>query len=342
MHVVECPHCRRKFRVPGAVTDARMKCSRCGHAFVGSSVAAPSEAGPSVAAPPRRPGPVVRPVRRSASGPVMLAVCIVAGAAIIAMLLAFWWSRTHPTYVVRKPGGEISRPRGTGGEPPDRPGDVTLRPGQPLPGEPTLPTGPDSRPAEAASDPKLSVSPATVVSAGAVGELNFACGRVSSDYAEPLRQLWVTAYVARRKDATRFYPYIPPRGSIRYSIPLQGSPPAESVRVTALCCPAGAGTVVWEIPLVEIKRQSSRTGDKTTWVGRTRNPAAFPVRDIRVVLDYYDSEGIWGGRAEGELVDQVTLGVGKSGAFRVTSGEVNALNEVTSSIVLARAVAEKY
>ncbi|KKL45987.1 hypothetical protein LCGC14_2350110, partial [marine sediment metagenome] len=39
MHVVECPHCHRKFKVAKPVANARMKCSRCGEAFVGASTA---------------------------------------------------------------------------------------------------------------------------------------------------------------------------------------------------------------------------------------------------------------------------------------------------------------
>ena len=54
MHMVECPHCHRKFKVPSPVTDRRMRCGRCGEEFTGSSVGTADAAGQ---AGPVRSGP---------------------------------------------------------------------------------------------------------------------------------------------------------------------------------------------------------------------------------------------------------------------------------------------
>ncbi len=63
MHVVECPNCNAKFKVSRPRVDAKLKCSACGQAFVGSSKVLPDTVGttPTPTTPAARPAEV--PVR---------------------------------------------------------------------------------------------------------------------------------------------------------------------------------------------------------------------------------------------------------------------------------------
>lgn len=354
MHVVECPSCRRTFRVAQAVTGVRMKCSRCGQSFVGSSTEAPDAAQASSASA-AHPRPAVRPRPRSNSGPLMLVICCVAAAGIVVLAAVFYWIRTHPTVVQkdertgevvgkgrvsrRQAEREIGRRPGPGGE------DDRLTPGVPPDRRPGTDLVPGSHPApgpgEPAGDPKLEAGQPALVEAGAVGERTFACGQILSKYEAALRQVSVTAYVDGRRGPSWYCPYVPPRGRVRYCVEVQGKDlSADRVRIVAAAQPLRAGLVVWEIPPADVRR-AAVTGEVAAWTGTVRNPASLPLKDIRIILDYYDDEGIWGGRAEGRLEDRTTLGVGKSGFFRVSTGELHALEQATSSIVVARAVAEQ-
>lgn len=352
MHVVECPHCHRQFRVPEAVTSARMKCSRCGQSFVGSSTEMPgAEAVPAKQRPP------VGPARSSAAGPAMLVICCVAAAGIVVLAVVFYWIRTHPVIVVKREhtGKVMSKDRmprreaeremerlrraGAGHVRPAAEGPPDRLP--PLLPAATRPAGAQP-PAEVVGDLKLMVGAPALVEAGAVGERKFACGTILSKYDVALRQVSVTAYVDGRRGSSRYYPYVPAGGTVRYCVPLEGQDlDAERVRIVALAERVKSDLVVWAIPAEQIKR-AVEAGDVAAWTGRIRNPGAVPLRDIKIILDYYDDEGIWGGRADGKMEDRTTLGIRRSGFFRVTTRELNAREPITSSIVVARAVAQKF
>ncbi len=375
MHVVECPHCHRKFKVPRAVSAARMKCSACGASFVGSSeqlpdpVQAPREA---PAAPPAVPRPMPR-----RPGPIPLVVCIVGLVGIVVLVVAFVWVRTHPTVVTakldRKTGIVIEqgRERLTEKEAQRRirqsaalarqkrmvqKGQLRPQaagPGVGAPGDPagmlermSRPAGPANSPASPRTpstagkgDPMLQVGIPALVSAGAVGDdYRIACGSVLSLYDEPLARVTVAAYVDGERVQARDYPYVPPRGTVRYSLPLPAGVDSSRLKLLATCVRAGPGTVIWEVPQAEVSRKPELDGS-TTWSGRARNRADVPLKDVVIYIDFYDRDGVWGGAAQGRLEGAEVLGVGKSGFFRVKTTDLKA---ATAEIWSVRVVGVKY
>jgi len=362
MHVVTCPKCQRKFKVPKLVTGVRMKCSACGQSFVGSSTeVAGSGSGPiplgpaAVEAGPSRPQTArPAPVRSSSAGPVALIVCCVGAVGIIAMLVALVWIRRNPREIIRdaKTGQVISNRRttiddakrraaeleavrqktrqmrqGQRGLPPAGPsgqgdpaGLVDSPPPGPGPGPSLAPA-----PAPVRGDPKLVVSTPALISAGAVGSNSqIACGRVRSHYSVGLATVRVSAYIGGQDVQRQDFYYIPAGGEIRYSLTLPpGQVDTSGLTVIATARAAGSETLVWEVSPDQVQRTDLPDGS-TAWKGRTRNRAGVPVTDVRIYLDYYDSDGVWGGHETGQLDAGVTLGKGKVGFFTITSKSLKA------------------
>jgi len=377
MHMVECPHCHRKFKVPKAVSGVRMKCSACGASFVGSSTELPEPAQRSfeAAAAPAAPAPA-RPVRRSA-GPIPLVVCILGVVGIAVLVAVFVWIRTHPTVVTAKldrktgavieqgrqrlPEAEAERrvreaaalarqrrlvqkaqvpsrvPSPAGERVGDPAGLVERTPGAVGPASAPAPPGPV--PSARRGDPKLQVGSPALVSAGAVGvDYRVACGTVQSLYDVPLARVTVAAYVDGKQVRTQDYLYVPPRGTARYSLLLPAGVDDSNLRLSATCVRAGRGVVVWEVPQEEVARGAALDGS-TVWSGRVRNRAGVPLRDVVIYIDFYDRDGIWCGAVQGGLEGGKVLGVGKSGFFRVKTGEPKA---AIAEIWSVRVVGVKY
>ncbi|KPK79931.1 MAG: hypothetical protein AMJ81_12610 [Phycisphaerae bacterium SM23_33] len=278
----------------------------------------------------------------------MLVITCVGVAGITVLLAALYWIRTHPTFVEKGPEGTRSlpgrpldqRPGGTAEGSSGGPGGAVTagRPGEAVPAA-SRPISPAEEPQ---GDPKLLVSAPKLRDAGAVGEMRFVCGSVLSKYTVSLGEVSVTAYVDGLRGPSASYPFIRPGGTILYCLPLYVEDMDESrLKIVAEARQARPGLVVWDIPIQEIRRAGDAASERTVWTGKVRNRADFPVKNIRVVLDYYDDEGVWGGRAEGRLEDRTTLEPGSSGFFRVTTGELSALEVTTSRVLVARAVAEK-
>ena len=96
--------------------------------------------------------------------------------------------------------------------------------------------------------------------------------------------------------------------------------------------------VVWEVPQEEVARGAALDGS-TVWSGRVRNRAGVPLRDVVIYIDFYDRDGIWCGAVQGGLEGGKVLGVGKSGFFRVKTGEPKA---AIAEIWTVRVVGVKY
>ena len=137
MHRIECPNCHKWLRLPRQVHNARLKCSRCGHIFVGSSrddtprpepMEAPVEVreqtpsevtadfdAPVVLDAPAAPAPgasspqpvriVMAPRPRKSTLPAV--ITIVAGALLIAVLVLLVYGVTHKHVILKDAGGRI-------------------------------------------------------------------------------------------------------------------------------------------------------------------------------------------------------------------------------------------
>ena len=204
--------------------------------------------------------------------------------------------------------------------------------------EPTTFPGTESdRARQSKGDPKLEVS-RTLVPGGAVGDITYVCGRVLSTYPVALESLTVTVYVNGARGSSRTYAYVPANGSIRYSILLGSEKVYEAdVAVTAACRTAHDRMVIWAIPSEEILRSVSE--GKVIWSGRTRNNSRVPVKNVKVRCDFFAGDGIQGGTTVGGLVGGDKIGMGKSAAFRIVSGDPAA---ETAELLVARVVAETY
>ena len=214
-----------------------------------------------------------------------------------------------------------------------RPGARTGQGGEPT----TFPDIESDRARRSKGDPKLEVS-RTLVPGGAVGDITYVCGRVLSIYPVALESLTVTVYVNGAQGSSRTYAYVPANGSIHYSILLGSENVDEAdVAVIAACRTAHDRRVIWAIPSEEILRSVSDA--KVIWSGRTRNNSRVPVKNVKVQCDFFAGDGIQGGTAVGGLVGGDKIGIGKSAAFRIVSGDPAA---ETAELLVARVVAETY
>jgi hypothetical protein len=139
MHRIECPSCHQWLRLPRQVHNARLKCSRCGHIFVGSSrddiprpepretpvevqEQTPSEVtadfdapvvldAPAAAAPaagvssPQPVRIVMAPRPRKSTLPAV--ITIVAGALLIVVLALLVYGATHKHVILKDVGGRV-------------------------------------------------------------------------------------------------------------------------------------------------------------------------------------------------------------------------------------------
>lgn len=344
MHVVQCPLCRRKFKVPAPVTEARMKCSRCGQAFIGSTVEeigapiplAPSNVdGPAPALRSTEPKP--RQMRRTTSSTsvILLIVGIFGILGIAAMAIIIHYRLTHPTVIVRdaktgriieqekttleEAGRKIARHRAeAGGSAPPKhsPGE-----NQTIKGDPKLQTGWE------------------IVKTDGVEKM-YVCGSVLNMYAVARKQITVTVYINGVRGLSRTYQFVPPEGVIHFSIRLGGRKADENnIKVIATGEPVDADTIIWTIDASRMN--SDDQNDKVVWSGRTRNRSSVPVKDVKIYCDFFDDEGVQGNDKPviGELVSARTIGSGKSANFRV---EFDAVGASVYDTVVARAVGRKY
>ena len=353
MHIVECPHCRRKFKVPSPVADKRMKCGRCGQLFVGSSVDSPEPAvqaapsptagGTALAQTPERP-------KRTNTSTLLLAGCFLGVAGTILLGVLAYYKLTHPRVIVKTETGQVKldntmpmgrarrmmaagRSEGQQQSGESQPaGQAASRPGTPDGrGEATV--------QQVESDPKLSVTQ-TIVSAGPVGDITYVCGRVLSAYEVALQSITFTVYVDGKRGPERRYAYVPAGGSIDYSICL-GSERLDdaTVKVAAACRPAGEDLVIWSIPSREVMRSGTLADGSVVWTGVTRNPSTVSVQNVKIYCDYFADDGVQAGSAIGALVQPDKIGRGQSAAFRIACSDLGA--EAASRLV-ARVVANKY
>lgn len=340
MHIVECPHCRRKFKVPSPVADKRMKCGRCGQLFVGSSVDSPEPAVQAAPAPtadgsafeqtPERP-------KRSNTSTLLLVGCFVGVAGTILLGVLAYYKLTHPRVILKSETGQVKLDETM----PMRRARRVMAPGRSDGQQPASPLEPAGQATaqHVESDPKLSVTQ-TMVSAGAVGDITYVCGRAVSAYEVALQSITFTVYVDGRRGPARRYAYVPAGGSIDYSICL-GSERLDDarVKVVAACKPAGEDLVIWSIPPREVMRSAVLADGGVVWTGVTRNPSTVSVQNVKIYCDYFADDGVQAGSAIGALVQPDKIGRGKSAAFRIVSSDLGA--EAASRLV-ARVVANKY
>ncbi|HUU23001.1 MAG TPA: hypothetical protein VM389_10755 [Phycisphaerae bacterium] len=352
MHVVQCPHCQRKFRVGRAVYDARMKCSGCGEGFTGSStelVEAPPGAAPP--APWATAQPRAGVPSRGAYGPVVIIICCVALAGVLVLLLVFWWVRNNPKIVVtdaegvpvpaaRDPGTARRLPGGSGrrtsppGTIPDPAGLVDdIPPDQtPAPHEPAAPPEP-------AGDPNLPVGEPVFASASTGGTERFACGQVRSRYAAALASVTVEARAGGQVLDSQTFSYLPAGASVRYSLRVPASVGPGDLKVLARKGEEADGDlIIWDVPQDNLS-PDKRDDGTIVWTGRTRNPTGTPVKDVKVYLDFYAGDGVHGGSAQGGLRSGETIGANETGSIQVTS---DALAAPDAQVWVTRVVARKY
>jgi len=368
MHTVECPHCHKRFKVPTPVSGAKMKCSRCGQVFVGSSAQRPDGgAAASASAPAGQPGappPEGRPAgyrARQSSNVVMTVIAFFAIAGILALAAALYYRLTHVTFVEVDPEtgqrvkkhmsqkqadrqlaaerarAEAARRRRMG----LTASGASAAPGQRLPERlwPTsgTATGPAATAPAVTSDPKLSVSK-DLVEGGVIREMTFLCGRVLSNYTVPLESVALTAYVNGAKGPAASYRYIPAQGSIRYTLRLGTKAVGEAdVQVIARATP-NADLLVWAIDATNIRRTAE--GEKAILTGWVKNPHDTAVKNVKIHCDAFAADGIQCDRAVGRLTHARTIGAGKSEPFRVEFTRPGTF-EILSAID-ARAVAERF
>jgi hypothetical protein len=303
------------------------------------------------------------PARRTYN-PAVIAVCCFALAATVILVVVFAYLRMHPHVTVRDPEtGKIVFSGRTTPEEADairakyeerRREERLMRQGRGRPGasDPTFgpdpaglvdqaPPGPspgDDPATEVSGDPKLLVGEHTFASAATGTEDRIACGRVRSRYEVALGTLTVEARAGAQLLGRQTFAYVPAGEAIRYSIAVPPSVGEEDLKIVATGVPAPEDLMVWHVRPDAATRRTLPDGT-VIWRGRTRNPAGVPVKDVKVYLDFYDSDGVWGGAEQGGLDGERTIGVGKTGFFRVAS---KALSADTAGVWIVRVVARKY
>ena len=377
MHVVECPKCHRKFKVAQPVVNAQMKCSRCGTGFLGSSTSAADGAlvarpalgqppRPAVPAGPGAAGAPFVPVRPSNSGlgPILLAATVLMVVGVVVFGIVMVRRLQTRTVITKDPktGQVLSKEevsteeaqrrvkerlaaeaRGRNRRPPGDPSDPSFQPPDQSPG-PAPATGP-VRPPDSpvdepipGSDPKLAVSPPRTVDSGPVGEDRFAVGFVRSEYDVVLESITVRLYVDGAPGPARTFHWIPPRGTIRYSLALGSEQGKPEVRAQAK--PAASDVLVWEIPRDKISRSRTASGpEMAAYNGEFRNNYAVPGGSVEVYVDYFAEDGTYGGLGKGRLDQDKTVGVGKLGQVVF---EIPLVHEPVAKIFVARAKGVKY
>ncbi len=362
MHIVQCPHCRSNFKIPGPVTDARMKCSRCGSTFVGTSTEKADAPVPPVPSnvegpvPSNVEGPAPKPHqaehatapgrtrRKTSTKSIILLIVGIFGVLGIAVMLAMaYYRQTHPISIERdaKTGKVIERGRVTQAEAERRIKKLRTSAGdeRATPGTNEGDNHPDSPTQATEGDPKLKVN-WKIVRTGAI-ETTYVCGSVLNTYAAPQKQVTVTAYINGVRGPGKTYRFVPSEKAIRYSICLRGLRATEdNVKVAATGEPADRDTIVLSIESDQMNY--SEQNDKAVRTGTVRNRSSVPIKDVKIYCDFFDSDGVQGNEQDviGKLVSVRTIGAGKTAPFRVEFDALGATDLYNT--VVARAVGLKY
>ncbi len=376
MHVVECPGCQRKFKVPAPLRETRMRCSQCGQQFVASSMEvldAPPPSAPS--APPVR-GPAPIRAQRIAPTPgghpttrlFMMVATIVGIVGLLALGGGFCFARSRVkiTFVDeygRKVTRSVSnaeynrivkdrearqaeeRSRRLGLS--DRPSPPDERPAPYEPDEgnnvrtfpPDEPTTPPVTPPVPA-DPKLVAGRPRIIPAG-IGSSSFlACGTLHNQHKRARRSVTVTAYDGNLAGQAMTYEYVPAGATIRYCVPAPGDKPdPATIRIVVTSGPeVPADTLVWMIDPTRIG-EATLEDETFVWAGQTRNSTSTPAKNVKIHCDFFFADGTYAGTATGQVTDEGTVGAGRIGYFRLSS-ENSSLQ--SCAILVARAVGQKY
>jgi len=345
MHVVECPSCHRRFKVPSPMREAAMRCNRCGNSFVGSSVEAPDAPlqapdaplqAPATPAPPAQ-GPRLPAVRPVGSSPttVMMAVVSFFGLVGVIALVAVLVVRLRDDSGGTGPASRSAIRAARRPRPPRRGGAR-------LDGRRTPPASAPTRPAAPASigDPKLIPGRPVILSSGPGRGGYHACGSLSVQHDKPLRSVTVRAEVDGVSGEPVIYDYVAPNSVILYSVPLPGKKVAETrVNIVAVGVPAGEGTIAWTIDPTDVGKAEPQPDGEVVWRGSTQNPLATPAKKVMIYCDFFFSEGIQAGSAVGKVTGNGIVGAGKHGYFRVVSEDASLAN---CEVCVARAVGQEY
>jgi hypothetical protein len=188
-------------------------------------------------------------------------------------------------------------------------------------------------------DPKLNVEQ-NIISTVAAAEASYVVGRVKNLYDKPLESVTVTAYVNGLAGPTHTFEYLPAGEAMPYSMSLgmdADQMASANVKVAATGNLAPDSKVVWLVSSNQVLRRND--DNKVTWSGTTTNPTNWAVRDVKVYLDMFSSDGLHYGAATGELQEERSLKAGGAAPFKVVTNDNRA--EAAQTVVV-RVVGEKF
>ncbi len=355
MYVLECPHCHARLKASKPMVNARVKCSKCGEVFIGSTIEQVSK--------PKRPAPaaerieLARPAyKRKYSPRVILALVGLSVGVAGAFGLGAWgiYLAYHPKVIVRErqTGKVIESKRLSQEEAEEKVKEVLSAPQQyqgaepvPVRGRPVDRKVPGKDESSATHKPSIPLGDEKIRSSWSIvyadiSNRYYICGMLASSYSTALAEATVTAYIDATVGPSKTYPFVPPEGEIRFCLPLgQKKVDQGEVKIVVRGKPADKETVVLSIDSDEMERDTE--GTKVIWTGTLRNTSGVPVKDVRVYCNFFDDDGIEvsGGTRVGKVTTGRTIGIGKVADFRVELDVVGA--EVYKTIV-ARAAGKRY
>lgn len=360
MHVIECPGCSSLLKVPKPVSNARVKCRKCGVVFSGTSREMPdrSPSHPAAAPAPRStPAPVLStPFRVTPKrGKNNVAVFATAGAAVVLIVLvvAVVWRVQHQAPPVQEQAPPPPPPVRAEPKPAPGPGSnlfpVSARP-TPAdePGEAPKPK-PSPKPVATAPAPVAPPAPVlpanlpvdcSLVKLGLPGSEDFYIrGSVRNDRNEGLKSATVEIRlpngdkppVVKKIVCSMLAPKS--RSPFMVSSPVGPQDDASPTAVVVAVEPLAPKQVCWSVEGALVK--GDETADTRTISGTVRNPMDVRVAKIEVYADVYFGDGRLAGSAKGKLEQGDMLDPSARGDFSLPFPSAGVGTRLQSPIVRA-------
>jgi predicted Zn finger-like uncharacterized protein len=366
MHLIQCPHCQKKFKVSAPLSNAKLKCSACGQSFVGSSVSAPDAppaggrrpAAPGAAQPGAAPQPAQLMYRRGGmSARAKAAMVLVGLVAIICMIAAAVYVQMYPEVdyldhntkqhikqrmsreefaqlqVRIKKEEETEAAKIAAAAHPTRSRPAPGATG--APGETTT-TGPVVFAPPPPQDPKLVPNNPVIDRPMSNRAYVFITGSVKNKYDKTLGELKLEGYFRGEIVVTKVFKYVPPDGLVKFGVAIPVNTEEEigekEVDIRFTGTPTNEDVVVLDVPDLG---KGTDEGDFAVWAGRVHNTTGSPLTDVRIFCELFNNKL----QADTTVEDAVLVGdtkLGKEGAVKIRT------KDTIADGVQCRLVGRKY
>jgi hypothetical protein len=335
MYGVQCPKCQSILKTQRELSNVKLKCSRCGNVFSGST--APLDA-PAPARPPEPPRskPAARPVsfaprKRS---PVPLIVVSICGLGALLALVLIIYNTTHTKITdqygnvlavgsksdaqkleeqekERKQAAEKAAADERAQREAQRQAAKAAATPGPAPAAPDVPGAAAKTPAAAttapaaAPVPKLAADKSLVVMTGTTiasdtGDGGFIIGTLHNTNEYTMKTVKVTVRLFDQAGKVRQSPsvtldYIPPKGVVPFAVQYYVGEDDFKEMDVAATGEKDETKTGWMIDATSCTMR--REGDFIVLTGRTSNPMGVRVNNAKIYCDFYSGDGIYAGAA---------------------------------------------